>query len=216
MGWTDASLCLAKARYFLSMARKEESRPDADSERLPFAANFDAAIVFGRSVTFLLQSQLANRTGFDQWYADVQENLKNDPPCKFLVNQRNYILKQGSIKTPMTIAITVSVAAVGSLTVRPTVIRSLPWYRRSLRTIWEDLACPVRQYLHERRQLRQSRAVQPAQATNTSDATHTYFFDDDAWKAEPALTLVERYLDRLGAVVEEAERMFPEDGPTSE
>lgn len=59
-------------------------------------------IVFGRSVTFVLQN-LKTPVGdqeFDIWYKPIQDSLKANPIMKYFVDLRNEILQQG--KTPGT------------------------------------------------------------------------------------------------------------------
>lgn len=59
-------------------------------------------IVFGRSVTFVLQNLKTPLGGeaFDRWYSPIQDSLKANPIMKYFVDLRNEILKQG--KTPAT------------------------------------------------------------------------------------------------------------------
>ena len=57
-------------------------------------------IVFGRSVTFVLQN-LKTPVGserFEKWYLPIQVDLKTNPIMRYFVDLRNEILKQG--KTP--------------------------------------------------------------------------------------------------------------------
>ena len=63
-------------------------------------------IVFGRSVTFVLQN-LKTPVGaetFDRWYKPIQEKLKSDVVMKYFVTLRNEILKQG--KLPVSTSVT--------------------------------------------------------------------------------------------------------------
>ncbi|WP_158968046.1 hypothetical protein [Paraglaciecola sp. L3A3] len=56
-------------------------------------------IVFGRSVTFVIQN-LKTPVGekeFSTWYLPIQESLKSDVLMKYFVTLRNEILKQGKL-----------------------------------------------------------------------------------------------------------------------
>src|SRR5688572_23459502 len=56
-------------------------------------------IVFGRTVTFVLQnlrSQMADGE-FDKWYTAKQEEMKKDVVMKHFVTLRNELEKQGSL-----------------------------------------------------------------------------------------------------------------------
>jgi len=56
-------------------------------------------IVFGRSVTFVLQNlkSVAGEQEFNNWYEPKQEEMKQDPLLKYFVTARNEILKQGKL-----------------------------------------------------------------------------------------------------------------------
>lgn len=56
-------------------------------------------IVFGRSVTFVLQNlrSVAGEGEFDHWYAPQKEVLKNDPLMRYFVEARNELEKQGKL-----------------------------------------------------------------------------------------------------------------------
>jgi len=56
-------------------------------------------IVFGRSVTFVLQN-LKSDVGekvFNEWYLPRQEEMRQDPLLRYFVTARNEILKQGRL-----------------------------------------------------------------------------------------------------------------------
>jgi hypothetical protein len=55
-------------------------------------------IVFGRSVTFVLQNLSSIEAGFQEWYEIIQDELKSDPLMKYFVDVRNNILKQGKMQ----------------------------------------------------------------------------------------------------------------------
>jgi len=95
---STASLTLRKARLFLAQARAADP-----NDRDAIASNLEAAIVFCRSVTFHLQSQFAHSTGFVEWYAEQQHRLGEQPLSRFMLNQRNYVLKVGPANTTLNV-----------------------------------------------------------------------------------------------------------------
>ena len=54
-------------------------------------------IVFGRSVTFVLQNlrTVVGKERFDLWYEPHQESMKQDVVMKYFVKLRNELEKQG-------------------------------------------------------------------------------------------------------------------------
>jgi len=57
------------------------------------------AVTFGRSVTFVLQNLKGKAEGFEEWYDERVEVLKDDPVCSYMVDLRNKILKEGEADT---------------------------------------------------------------------------------------------------------------------
>ena len=53
------------------------------------------AVTAGRSVTWVLQKNLSDVDGFDEWYRNCREVLKNDDICSHMVEVRNKIEKEG-------------------------------------------------------------------------------------------------------------------------
>jgi hypothetical protein len=103
-----------------------------------FRANLNAVIQALRNVTFILQSEKHSFANFDEWYKPWQERLKADALCKWVVDARNMIVKQGELDT-------YSTALVKLVTSRDDVLleshvppgvesslimRNLPWMER--------------------------------------------------------------------------------------
>lgn len=63
------------------------------------------ALVFGRSVTLVLQNLSSAATGFEEWYAPEQAAMKADPAMRYLVEVRNEILKQGKLRVSTSVHI---------------------------------------------------------------------------------------------------------------
>jgi len=61
-------------------------------------SGFHNAVVFGRMVTFVLQNLRGKAPGFDPWYEGQQKTMKADPVCRYFVEARNAIEKQGQSK----------------------------------------------------------------------------------------------------------------------
>ena len=65
--------------------------------------NFAAFVISARSVTFVLQKEFKNNKDFLKWYGDDNKPIKTtkryemreDPLCKYFVNLRNSIEKEG-------------------------------------------------------------------------------------------------------------------------
>ncbi|MFT3743784.1 MAG: hypothetical protein QM785_05760 [Pyrinomonadaceae bacterium] len=64
------------------------------------------AIVFGRSVTFVLQNLRSKDDRFDKWYKPWQEKMKENPAFQYLKELRNAIEKQGKLQTSATMNVT--------------------------------------------------------------------------------------------------------------
>jgi hypothetical protein len=202
---STASLTLDKARLFLEQARRADR-----NDRYTVSTNLEGAIVFCRSVTFHLQSQFAHAPGFDAWYAQQQNILRGQRLSRFLLEQRNYVLKIGPaiVNRIIGVSITESVMMRDELTIK--VVRGQPWYRRSPKILLEDLAYPLRQHIRLWRERRRWRAAAKTKAAEsaaiiTTDELH---FADTEWKEIPAIELIEQQLAILANIVAEAEARF--------
>jgi hypothetical protein len=60
----------------------------------------EAAIVFGRGVTFHLQKEYRRRPAFECWYCDQQSIMEADPIFKFFRDTRNFIEGRPSSTLP--------------------------------------------------------------------------------------------------------------------
>ncbi|WP_374088534.1 hypothetical protein [Methylomicrobium lacus] len=66
-------------------------------------AGLQNLLVFGRSVTFVIQNLRSVVEDFDRWYSPIQEQLRADEVMKYFVELRNQILKQGRLQTAIEI-----------------------------------------------------------------------------------------------------------------
>lgn len=78
---------LAEADFFF------EKLKAADFSELNFY--FSAFVSASRSVSFALQAVMDGVEGFDHWYSNRQEEMRNDPVCRFFVAYRNETQKTG-------------------------------------------------------------------------------------------------------------------------
>jgi hypothetical protein len=197
-----ARTTIAKARFFLD--RADEAGPNG---REAFCNYLEASIVFARSVTLHLQKECANRPGFAEWYAAQQKLLGQNRLARFLLEQRNYVLKEGPVATRRVLEMTMTESIHLSDSATVTVIRGAPWYRRSPRVLWDDATYPLRAKLHSLRAKR-VHAKARRQTQSSSVTRDAIFFTDGECNSEPATVLVRRLLDELDVVVSEAELKF--------
>jgi len=204
---SNARETLDKAQFFVAEAR------EVSFEHRPRLERFvEAAIVFGRSVTFHLQKEYSRVDGFEEWYAAQQESMRADAVFGFFLHKRNFILKEGSLPVRRAISISVTEVAAGSVSVSAPVTRASPWYRRGPGILLDHALRPLRtlafRWTVGRGRRRQSKVVQPP---SSSEATVVVHFDDPDWGGRDALKLIEYYLASLRPIVEEAERRFGQD-----
>jgi hypothetical protein len=202
---STAQQTLRKARFFAIQA--EQSKV---GHREAFETYLEAAIVFGRSITFHIQKEFVHKEGFVNWYSDHQNKLKNDPVAKFFLEKRNFILKQGPVGIHKIITADFHEILTFSCTVNAKVIRGQPWYRRSIKILWSDFKSPFVGWYnrrHQRRVLEKARAKSRQEAKNR--ITEDYFFVDEGWSNRPVMPLLHEWLDTLEKIVNDAERVFP-------
>jgi hypothetical protein len=104
---------LQTAKYgFDDLVSKERQR------RLSAIRNI---VVFGRSVTFVLQN-LKTPVGdqkFNEWYEPLQEQMKADVLMKYFVTLRNEILKQGKLPLRTSASLTMQTSDISKLGKQP-------------------------------------------------------------------------------------------------
>jgi hypothetical protein len=87
-----ASDILRKGRETLAIATLglSDLKGADPHRRIPGLHN---AVVFGRSVTFVLQTlRSVDREGFDRWYLPYQKQMQDDPLLRYFNELRNIIL----------------------------------------------------------------------------------------------------------------------------
>lgn len=194
---------LDKARLLLDLAERQTVE-----ERDAFRTLFEAAIVFARTVTFHLQKEYAHQAGFKDWYSVHQKSLGADSLSRFILDARNFILKEGP--QPITRHIMAEVHATVRVVVGmdAVIIRAQPWFRRTPKVLWADMIHVARRIVTKWRRQRERRRVQKPEREQVARVTQTWKFDDPDWDDRPALDLVREYLDKLQLIVMEAEGRF--------
>lgn len=202
----EARTTLEKACFFLDKAKDTPL-----SDRNEHIAYLEAAISFGRSVTFHLQQELSARNEFEQWYENWKTRLGQIPESRFMVKQRNLAVHQGPVKTRRVAHASISSTLQLHSTVTVKVIRGSPWYRRSPKTLAEDILRPLRERLRLWRDTRRRKAVaQPARSSLTTAevSSDVLYFDYEEWKTTPAAEIIATHLNVLEELVSEAEAKF--------
>ena len=59
--------------------------------------NLNAFLEAARSVTWVLQKELKQHSGFEHWYGNQQAKMRGNAILKLLVEKRNYVVKQGNL-----------------------------------------------------------------------------------------------------------------------
>jgi hypothetical protein len=205
---------LRKAHFFLGLA-EQAGIADWDT----FVYCFEAAIVFGRSIPHHLRKEYIRRDKV--WCKTQLGALEEEPLVRFFISTRNFILKEGEVGIRRSFEVT---ALAGHLTlsgrVTRRVIRGAPWYKRSLRTLWEDSARAVLRPWREWREARQEkrriaalkREWQRQKQSAPATRVRLYFASDDpaAVKGRVAVDLVYDYLQRLEKEIDTFEKRFGE------
>lgn len=198
-----ARLKLEQARFFTVRAS------EIGTHREDFVNFIEAAIVFGRSVTFCLQSEYRHKPDFGRWYSDKQEVMKKDPLFRFFLYKRNYILKEGSAGVHKVVSGTIELYAGASVFVETKVIRGQPWYRRSPKILWEDFHVETMKHIHRWLSQWETKRRHPQlQKQSKVEVNEGFFFDDPKWKDRPACDLIQEYLNKLEQIITEAETRF--------
>jgi hypothetical protein len=210
---------LEDARFFLGMAT---TMTNVDREEL--RRHLMAAVVFGRSVYHYLSSP-AEAEGADPayraWFRTKADEMRLDPLLEHFRNTRDVVLKEAPMQLRRNVTASFTASARISAHFEARVIRGQPWYRRSPRIWWQDARStvlrPVSRWRY-RAQLRWDRWREGA-ASNLSAMRRRferpprltvgeYLLDDPEGLNRSAVELVAEYLDRLEAIVSEAESSF--------
>lgn len=214
---------LQRAREFLARAERLTG-----NDRREFDDYVQAAIVFGRSVYHYLDSlaEAANAEAtYRAWFRAKKKAMASDAVLEFFRRERDMMLKERTEGVRRRVTTSAHAAAYMSGYAEMRVIRGAPWYRRSPRILWQDASAtlmrPLKRWRHQlgeglkrrRRSIRARLAAWQARrlaARQVPSIREFYFADPDPeGQDRPAVDLVREYLDRLEAVVAEAEQSHP-------
>ncbi len=81
---------LLEAKYFAHRLARQNDRDR-------FGYELNAFLAAARSVTFLLQKEMAKVPGFAQWWDSQRQHLSNDPSATFFLKLRNFSQKEGRV-----------------------------------------------------------------------------------------------------------------------
>jgi hypothetical protein len=202
---------LTDALFFLDAARQA---PEA--EQALIIRYIEAAILFGRQVTFQMQYEYSARAGFKSWYQIIQTQLKSDELARFMTEARTAIVHTAPV--PINRMIFLAGTSIGGSSGRAelTVIHN-PLHRRGFRSRIAQA------FNHMKNVLRLTVANQgpvmvapplapPTERPQPKAPESYYFFNHADWRERSAIGLVGEYLDKLAAVVNEVETKFPTEG----
>ena len=85
---------LRKARILADLAEQRFSDNDPEA----FEACLEAAIQFGRNITFHIQKEYSDQRGFQCWYSAQRARIQADPVCSFFQETRTDIVHKWPIR----------------------------------------------------------------------------------------------------------------------
>lgn len=206
------------------LARAEAAHPSVrDDFRDDFMDNIQAAIVFGRSMFHYLDRHPKTDPAYAAGFQATAARMTGDPVLAYFKDARDLWLKRRPPSITRRIYLSSTLTATGTVFAEARVKRAGPWYRRPPRILWMDtgdaIMRPIRRWRRQgaaairrridplRRRVETWRARRRAQPPSVREY---YFSDADPEGLDrPAVDLVREYLDRLEAIVDEAEAQFP-------
>lgn len=187
---------LQRARFFLDEAQKIGS-----TNRNSFQHHLESAIVFARSVTFHLQKEFKSNDKFNNWYEDAQKKMSQNQLCKFFIDKRNYILKEGPLQIERTIIIRVNEVVEWSDFSFIIFFRSSAFYRKFKKTI-DNLS--VFRVFRKQKKEKRFKAI-------SSTKVDRLYFDHHEYKNSHALEVFGEYLDFLEKLLVDWETCLDDD-----
>jgi hypothetical protein len=216
MSHSSAHRMWAKARYFADRARSTDV-----NDRLMLEADIEAAIVFGRSALDHLRKQYARVVGFDTYERAAFNGLRSDPLCAPFLDLRDFVIHQDSSPTRNVITASVAMSVMAFMEIVDVqIVRGQPWYRRSPAILWQDLRAKIGRWLRKRRK-RHTPAERPSTSSSVSESLHFMDFPTgrsrsgtlpvalpQPFKEQPALDVVDHWLDEIQKIVLDVETKF--------
>ncbi|WP_339030234.1 hypothetical protein WI604_03175 [Bradyrhizobium symbiodeficiens] len=183
-----AELTLTKARHFLCEARRLEADSSVLSDRVPFSANLEAAIVYARAAIEHLHQEFAPKfSNYRTWRDNAWRRFNERPTFAYLYVRRNFILHQAPEETTANVGLEINTSIQMSVALTTTITRA----DGSTETR-ESGSTPSRA------------APQPSPSTQKQ----TFFFVDPNWSDKPALEYVEDFISLCESFVADAKREF--------
>lgn len=195
---------IKQAKFFITKAREI-----GFSDRDAFRYYIEAAIVAERSVTHLLQKQYDHVPGFHDWYTSIQTQLHNDPLAHYVLQKRNFVLKEGpaTIRNVISVSIHDAFDLDDSLSFR---VKRGSWKRR-LKHFPENLIFSLKEKWAALKRRYRWHLKKPKVVSTAS--SEVYYFVESDWSNKPAIDLLEDFLDRLQSIIDECTSQFG-DNPT--
>jgi hypothetical protein len=199
----EAQDYLDKAHFFIERARDFEAR-----DRIQFRYHFETAIVWARSVTFVLQKQYSKVPGFTDWYVVEQGVLNSNPLAQFFKGKRNIVLKEKGVHLRKMVQAEMTAHVTIHATATIEVIRGS--WRSKIRYFHQDVLADLMQRI--RRIERRFSRKRPKQFPRRTLTTEHMCFVESPWDLEPALDLLDKYLELLQLLVNDAVTQFGDPG----
>jgi hypothetical protein len=179
---SDTQDKFGEAAYFLDQMRRLQDAGE------PFKYSLNAFISAARSITYIMQTEYAERPGFTEWWTKKQTELRADPDMDMFNEKRVITIHKSSLRVRAEHKVEMTAIVRPRASLEITVIRA---DGRSERVTPRE---PFR-----RRWFRHLPRWRPYKVA-------TWFFDDVPDR--DLMSLCERHLAKLRAVVEECSSLF--------
>jgi hypothetical protein len=160
-------------------------------------------IVFGRSVTFVLQN-LKTPIGekkFSAWYTPLQEEMKSDVLMKYFVTLRNEILKEGKLPVSTSMTASFSSSDMSKLGAPPPGANGFFMGDQTGGSGWViELADGTEEHYYVN--------IPESMAKIRQHFSELPVPDDDELKQKPIEELCKYYLDKLETLIDSAKKEF--------
>jgi len=160
-------------------------------------------IVFGRSVTFVLQNLKTpvGEENFSTWYTPLQEEMKSDVLMKYFVTLRNEILKQGKLPVSMSMTVNFSSNDISKLGTPPPGAKGFFMGDQTGGSGWViELADGTEEHYYVN--------IPESMAKIQQHFSELPVPDDDELKKKPIEELCKYYLDKLEVLIDSAKKEF--------
>jgi hypothetical protein len=186
------------------------------AEQVLITRYINAAILFGRHVTFQMQYEYSARAGFEPWYQVIQTGLNSDKLVRFMAEARTAKVHKAPL--PINRMIFLAGTSFGGSSARAELtVKHNPLYRRGFRSRIEQALGQMKRILrlvatNQRPLMVAPPLTPPTERPQPKVPESYYFFDHADWRERSAIELVGEYLEKLAAVVNEVETKFPTQG----